>query len=162
MNHFNPNKVKPGKDFFNGNFFTLLIIFFYTLIFYKSITGEHISSEASNFVDLDHFTVTQVLLLLGLMLMMMLERMLYRTRKNNNWVTQPHLSGQSWDLAKHTLTFKLVLYVLLVIFVHIFIGFVMPARQGIKLSQNIALFINYLLWMCHFLYAALQLKHGYP
>ena len=29
----NPNEVKPGQDFFNGNFFTLLVIFFYTLMF---------------------------------------------------------------------------------------------------------------------------------
>jgi len=36
---FNPNKVKPGKDYFNGNFFTLLIIFFYTLGAQKHITG---------------------------------------------------------------------------------------------------------------------------
>ena len=29
---FNANKVKPGKDHFNGNFFTLLIIFLYSQI----------------------------------------------------------------------------------------------------------------------------------
>lgn len=30
---FDPNTVKPGKDYFNGNFFTLLLIFFYQLLF---------------------------------------------------------------------------------------------------------------------------------
>lgn len=91
--HFNPNKVKPGRDYFNGNFFTLLIIFFYNLIFYKSITGASNIADNAAAIQLDHFTVTQVLLLLTLMLMMMVERMLYRTRKNNNWVTQPHLNS---------------------------------------------------------------------
>lgn len=40
---FNPNKVKPGRDYFNGNFFTLMVLFIYTLLFQKSITGAHIS-----------------------------------------------------------------------------------------------------------------------
>lgn len=40
---FNPIKVKPGRDYFNGNFFTLMVLFFYTLLFEKSITGAHVS-----------------------------------------------------------------------------------------------------------------------
>lgn len=80
---FNPNKVKPGRDYFNGNFFTLMLLFFYTLLFQKSITGAHISEE-SKAIDFDHFTSSQVILLLSLMLMMMVERMLYRTRKHNS------------------------------------------------------------------------------
>ena len=30
---FDHTKVKPGRDYFNGNFFTLMLIFFYTLLF---------------------------------------------------------------------------------------------------------------------------------
>lgn len=66
------------------------------------------------------------------------------------------------DWAKHVLTFKLALYLVLVIWVHVSTGFMMPANQGIKLSKNIALLVNYLLWISHFAYAAVQLKHGYP
>ena len=53
---FNANKVKPGKDYFNGNFFSLMVLFIYTLLFQKSITGAHIS-EQSKAIDFDHFTV---------------------------------------------------------------------------------------------------------
>jgi hypothetical protein len=31
--------VKPGSDYFNGNFFSLLIIFLYSLFWFKHITG---------------------------------------------------------------------------------------------------------------------------
>ena len=53
---FNANKVKPGQDYFNGNFFSLMILFLYTLLFQKSITGAHIG-EQSKTIDFDHFTV---------------------------------------------------------------------------------------------------------
>ena len=33
-------KIKPGKGYFTQIFFTLLILLFFTLFFYKSITGE--------------------------------------------------------------------------------------------------------------------------
>ena len=36
---FNANKIKPGNDYFNGNFFTLMFIFFYTLCFFRGIKG---------------------------------------------------------------------------------------------------------------------------
>lgn len=84
---FNPNTVKPGQDYFNGNFFTLLLIFFYQLLFQKHITGQKNSEEAKT-IDFDHFTVAQVFMLLVLMILMMIERMLYRMRKN---------SDSSWD-----------------------------------------------------------------
>ena len=54
------------------------------------------------------------------------------------------------------------LYVLIVIYVHVYLGFYLPYEQGAKLSKNIALLINYLLWVCHFAFASAQLKHGYP
>lgn len=85
----NPNKVKPGRDYFNGNFFTLLIIFFYTLLFQKSITGAQ-SGEETRAIDFDHFTIAQVVLLFTLMLIMMVERMLYRTRKNTSSWESPN------------------------------------------------------------------------
>lgn len=141
-----------------------MIIFFYTLLFQKSITGAHISDE-SKAIDFDHFTVAQVIILLSLMLFMMVERMLYRTRKNSMMETPSHqrqADKDTMDWSKHTLTLKLILYIVLVIWVHIYTGFVMPSKQGIKLSKNIALLFNYLLWICHFAFAALQLKHGYP
>ena len=158
----NPNKVKPGKDFFSGNLFTLMLIFVYTLLFQKHITGARLADQ-SRAIDFDHFTVAQVGILLALMIMMMVERMLYRTRKSHNKeALNAGSSGERWDWTKHTLTFKLVIYVLLVAWVHIYGGFVMPAKQGIRLSKNPALLVNYLLWVCHFIFAGLQLKHGYP
>jgi hypothetical protein len=36
---FDPRRFKPGRDYFNGTFYTLLVIFFYTLLFYKNIVG---------------------------------------------------------------------------------------------------------------------------
>lgn len=102
-----------------------------------------------------------MLILLSLMLMMMFERMLYRTRKNN-WESQASQSSSKWDWAKHTLTIKLILYTFLVIWVHVYAGFQMPSQQGIRFSKNKALLVNYLLWCCHFVYAGLQIKHGYP
>ena len=150
---FNPNKVKPGRDYFNGNFFTLMVLFIYTLLFQKSITGAHIS-EQSKAIDFDHFTVAQVVLLLSLMLMMMFERMLYRTRKNN-WESQASLNSSKWDWAKHTVTVKLILYVLLVLWIHIYAGFIMPSQQGIRFSKNKALLANYLLWCLHLVFAGL-------
>ena len=146
---FNPNKVKPGKDYFNGNFFTLLIIFFYVLIFQKHITGQ----KANKTIEFDHFTVSQVFLLLILMILMMVERMLYRARKNTNWENSQNSTHGEWS--KHALTFKILLYAGLVVYVHVWIGFVLPARQKIKLSKNPALLIDYLLWVAHFAFAAL-------
>ena len=94
------------------------------------------------------------------MILMMVERMLYRARKNTNWENSQNSTHGEWS--KHALTFKILLYAGLVVYVHVWIGFVLPARQKIKLSKNPALLIDYLLWVAHFAFAALQIKHGYP
>ena len=102
-----------------------------------------------------------MILLLSLMLMMMFERMLYRTRKNNG-ETQSSQNALKWDWAKHTITIKLFLYAFLVIWIHVYAGFIMPSQQGIRFSKNKALLFNYLLWCLHLVFAGLQIKHGYP
>jgi len=83
---FNPNKVKPGKDYFNGNFFSLLAIFLYVLFFYKSMI-RNTKSEIAATMDMNHFSTAQVTYLFALMLLMMFERMLYRIR-NSHWGTE--------------------------------------------------------------------------
>lgn len=119
------------------------------------MTGQKLNDEAKT-IDFDHFTVTQVFLLLLLMILMMIERMLYRTRKNSSWDNQQGPNAQQHgEWSKHALTFKFVIYVCLIVYVHVWSGFILPAKQGIKLSHNKALLINYLLWVLHFVFAAL-------
>ena len=62
----------------------------------------------------------------------------------------------------HTLTLKLLIYVVLALTIHIQIGFTLPISQGIKLVKNGSLMTYYFLWIIHFVFAALQIKHGYP
>jgi hypothetical protein len=168
---FNVNKVKPGKDYFNGNFFSLLAIFLYSLFFFRHITGVKGNAELTN-IDLDHFSTGQVLVLFGLMVLMLIERMLYRTRTNRKWTSEPSAnqpdiengsqSDDYMDFAMHTLTLKLVIYAVLVLAVHVQIGFLLPIPQGVKLAKNGSLMTYYFLWVLHFVFAALQIKHGYP
>ena len=81
---FNARKAKPGRDYFTGNFFSLLAIAFYTLFFFKNITGYIPSNQAGAVsLQLNHFTSYQVLALFGLFSLMLVERMLYRSRKYN-------------------------------------------------------------------------------
>jgi ABC-type Fe3+ transport system permease subunit len=97
--------------------------------------------------SLDHFSSSQVLLLFMLMLLMMAERMLYRTRKS--------YSDAGTDWSQHTLTIKLVIYACLVLFVHVQCGFYFPLSQGIKLNNNLSLLFYYTLWAVHLVYAGL-------
>jgi len=90
------------------------------------------------------------------MLLMLVERMLYRTRKN------PSDAAGGNDWSQHTLTIKLIIYVVLVVFVHVQCGFYFPISQGIKLNNNLSLLFYYTLWVLHLVYAGLQIKHGYP
>lgn len=78
---FKHNKVKPGQDYFNGNFFTLLALTFYTLLFFKSISGQLAINKLDSLALLDHFSSSQVGMLFCLLCLMMIERMLYRARK---------------------------------------------------------------------------------
>jgi hypothetical protein len=36
---FDFQKMKPGADYFTGNFFTLMVLFFFILFFYKNLVG---------------------------------------------------------------------------------------------------------------------------
>ena len=122
------NKVKPGMDYFNGNFFSLLVLFIYSLFFWRHLTGVYRNAELTK-IDLDHFTSGQVLVLFTIMMLMLMERMLYRTRTNKKWSNEPSAnqpdieSGGQWDdlydLATHTLTVKIVVYAFLVIIFHV-------------------------------------------
>ena len=71
---FEASRYKPGRDYFTETFYSLLSVFAFTLLFWKSLNG--VSSE----IDLNHFTVGQVTLLFVLLLMLLVERMLYRGR----------------------------------------------------------------------------------
>ena len=160
---FKYNKVKPGQDYFSGNFFTLLVLFIYTLLFYRSITGQVTMDKIESVALLDNFSSSQVLLLFLFMTLMMIERMLYRTRTNQS--LQNMGGNDAWitnEWAQHTLTMKLMIYVTLVLFVHIQCGFYFPIKQGIKLNNNLSLLFYYMLWVLHLVYASLQIKHGYP
>lgn len=91
-------------------------------MFYKSLTGQIVMTKVDDVAILDHFSSPQVLLLFVLMLLMMVERMLYRTRKNQ----VDEASGNEWFM--HTLTVKLVIYAVIVAFVHFQCGFYFPVN----------------------------------
>ena len=156
--------MKPGKDYFNGNFFSLLIIFLYSLFFFSHITGVKDNAELTA-IELDHFSTGQVLVLFGLMVLMLIERMLYRTRANRSWTSEstsnsPDIENGAqgddyMDFAMHTLTLKMVIYAVLVFAFHIRVGFTLPIAQGVKLAKNSSLMTYYFLWVIHFVFAAL-------
>jgi hypothetical protein len=55
---FDSKRYKPGRDYFNGTFYTLLAIFFYTLLFFKNIVGMSGQDLADGTeIDLNHFTI---------------------------------------------------------------------------------------------------------
>lgn len=164
---FNPSKVKPGRDYFNGNFFTLLAVVVYLLFFYKKLTGEDVSGKLQENLVLNHFTTWQTLTLFALMCIMLIERMLYRSRKTS-WfsnetgvVMNPEFSNED-EFSKHTLAVKLILYLIEVLVIHIVIAFKLPIQQGTTLWSHGSLLVFYFLWVAHWVYAALQIKHGYP
>jgi hypothetical protein len=74
-------KVKPGGDYFTQIFIVLCIIFLYSLIYWKNISGEEKNQgfkEATN--SLERFSALQTISLLVIILLMVGERMLYRSR----------------------------------------------------------------------------------
>ena len=103
------------------------MLFIYSLFFWRHITGVYRNAELA-IIDLDHFTSGQVLVLFTIMMLMLIERMLYRTRTNKKWSNEPSANqpdienGGRWDdlydLATHTLTVKIVVYAILVIIFH--------------------------------------------
>lgn len=81
--HHNLKRVKPGRDYFAASFFSLLVILTLNLFFYRNITGDinsRSASDALNGLNLQKFSIPQVTILFILLLLMMIERMLYRAR----------------------------------------------------------------------------------
>jgi|LauGreDrversion4_2_1035121.scaffolds.fasta_scaffold67412_3 hypothetical protein len=38
--HHSIKRVKPGSDYFTGTFSALLVLFVYSLLFFRNVTGE--------------------------------------------------------------------------------------------------------------------------
>lgn len=84
-------------------------------------------------------------------------------RKNKAWQDNGGQEEEnSQDIASHALTVKILMYIGLTLWIHIEIGFILPIHQGIKLSKNFSLLVYYGLWVAHFIFAALQIRDGYP
>ncbi|TNV87609.1 hypothetical protein FGO68_gene11570 [Halteria grandinella] len=149
----NVKRVKPGKDYFNQSFFSLLLIFVYNLFFFRSWTGQTHASALSS-ANLQRFSVSQVAVLFFILTLMMVERMLYRVRQTEN--------ERQNSLSKHQLAIKLVIHVILVVYVHIDIGLVVPKHNNITFDKKFPLVLMYLLWVYYFIQSALQIRHGYP
>jgi len=106
-------QVKPGRDYFTESFFTLFVIFLFTLVYWKQING--FSSQ----IDLNHFTTGQVILLFALLILLLLERMLYRARSEDNIIL------------KNRLAIRLGLYLVQVTLVHFIFTLLWPLYGGI-------------------------------
>lgn len=166
----------------------LLIIQIYTLIYWRNISGEDKQqSFAAASVALDRFSTVQVVTLFLILLLLLLERMLYRARYHDErdnygkYQTQPMVQakpvagpdGTSNQLSskarsrktaamRHTLTIKLLVYYSLICLIHGYIGFYVPLYQLAPLSHNPWLVIYYIFWCFYFYYSAKQIKYGYP
>lgn len=136
LTEFNAKRYKPGRDYFNGMFCTLLVIFFYTVLFYKNIVGV-----SKTEIDLNHFTIWQVVLLFVIMSLMLAERMLYMLK-------------QDGGASQYALTIRFVVYMIEVIAVHTVFTLVWPCL-GHDLSSNGYSKIYYCLWLAHFAFSAL-------
>jgi len=74
-------KVKPGGDYFTPIFFSLFLIIIQTLIYWKNISGEVKNQNLAKATDsLDRFSTMQTIALFTLLMLIILERMLYRAR----------------------------------------------------------------------------------
>lgn len=91
-------------------------------------------------------------------MLMMVERMLFRVRQ----VDSQSISVNSSILGKHQLTIKLILHLLLVVFVHVQLGFIVPKQHSITYDRKLPLIMIYLLWAYYFVNSALQIRYGYP
>lgn len=170
----NIKRVKPGKDYFAQSFTLLVLIFVFNLFFFRQLTQAASQANSSNTLQLQlqRFSIPQVAILFFLLLLMMVERMLYRARQ----VDSSHRDGhglkigraQSGILGRHQLTIKFAIHVFLVILVHVQLGFIVPrhfsnnSNSIITLSTSTPLLIYYLLFVAYFIASALQIKHGYP
>ena len=73
--------MKPGGDYFTETFITLMVIFLLTVVYWKNIAGETKNqnfAEATN--SLDRFSIAQTISLFIILLLIIIERMLYRAR----------------------------------------------------------------------------------
>ena len=121
-------KIKPGRDYFTGNFFSLVVLFIYDLLCHKNMTELTVRNDMIKLSSvLNHFSTTQVLILAGLLVMMQIERMLYRIR---NYAQDHESNDEMWchsaNIRKHILSIKLAIYTVMVVAVHIVVAFTLP------------------------------------
>jgi hypothetical protein len=157
-------KVKPGRDYFSGNFFALLMLLLYDLFFHKNMTQIQAEMEKKYELSssLSHFSIAQVFVLFALLMLMQVERMLYRIRTDYKQKAQENGKLPKTELRNHILTIKLVILLFLVLLVHLILGFTLPLGQQTTMDQSNYIIVYYLLWMVYFAFSALQIKHGYP
>lgn len=165
--------MKPGKDYFAASFFTLILILSLNLFFYRNITGianMNSASEALNGLNLQKFSIPQVTTLFIVLLLMMVERMLYRARGHHTQQSAytAAVSQSKEDnitlVGKHQLAIKLVIHVVLVLYVHYELCMILP-RDSLSLltpSKRLPLIFYYLIWLYYFTLSSLQLRDGYP
>jgi len=135
-------KVKPGGDYFTETFIVLMVIFLLTVVYWKNIAGETKNqnfAEATN--SLDRFSIAQTISLFIILLLIIIERMLYRARYvdprdgEGKYCTMPDQRNPKIERKKqklkttgirHTLTLKLVIYYVLIFAIHVYCGFIIP------------------------------------
>lgn len=54
------------------------------------------------------------------------------------------------------------MHIILVIVVHVQLGFIVPRHNKITLVKKFPLIVCYLLWVYYFVSSALQIRYGYP
>jgi len=87
-------------------------------------------SEFFSLTILNHFSIIQVIILFGLLILMQVERMLYRMRIELD-------GGQrdgEFDINKHALAIKASIYAILVMTIHVVLGFTLPLGQNTSLD----------------------------
>lgn len=55
---FDYTMMKPGADFYTGNFFSLLLLFFYVLFFFNFMIESTTTNELGQTLDLNTFSLT--------------------------------------------------------------------------------------------------------
>jgi len=103
-------------------------------LFWKSIVG------ISNEIDLNQFAASQAILLFIILILLLVERMLYRTK------------GET-GIAKHRLTIKLFIFAFEVIVIHFLFTYIWPYK-GMRLSDYLPIKVYYIFWLSHFYFSA--------
>lgn len=127
------DRYQPGEDFFTENFYSLFFLFIFTVLFWGSLTANQED------IDLNHFSKNQVLILMGLLFLMVLERMMYRVR------------GDSF-LGRNRIAIKLCLFLGIVVFVHYAFTVTFPS-MGLWMSQSGGAKVYYILWLVYFYFS---------